>query len=712
MSNESSCQIKKHPDIDLYETNKLTRILCKMSEKEFTIKILKPLFEASGYTKVDYHGGNTELGKDLIMWRRDELGEIELTVAQVKKFKMGARVASSTSFASIVTQLTQGINEKVPFGDGKEYLPTRILFITPYQIDTRGLMSAFGPYKLLRHSGLRVLDGPHIIELLRNKYPQLINNILGSTESINIALLKNINNNALMGALESNKFKNIGEIYCDVDFSLGASKKLLQSSIAGNSFDLPVDYENWQKISDFDKIVQTLTKKNIVKIDPSKIETAFKAEIVKLRQAKIKINKIKEQLDKLHLDMNHIVDETKAVIKKNKRNIKNGGFENESTQFINILTKLSETFLQDEIEEEKYRINRYKPANKDKNQKHTYRNDYSIIEKEIVKNEENKRDILKIRKDQENKLIKLEAILIKEIAFPKHIKVLKDLQTKNFITQRKTYIKKLRELEALKELDSEPKVTIKIDAKAAAENLKKQRATLQKGILAFKKREQSLNQLRKLLIQSHDFIQACKNIFSKKNNIFKKKIFQLKEQKSVKSDLKSEISATIHDVFQTGLDVSVLGEAGAGKTTSMQAFWLRNAPSCDDRLYLFAPLASLINYMQEFKNDKSDEIPCLVSGIAHYLRVMGCEVEENDLRELIKKNDSCILIDGIDEVIGSSPWIIKSIQFLKSKYPKAQIITSSRISESFIEKIPFLQVSINQFTKDQLFRFVDHLQFS
>ena len=111
--------------------------LQKYDEKFLTENILIPLLCSLGYYKVDYHGGPYEEGKDLICWRNDELGQTELAVAQVKRYKPSARASDNQSFMEVVNQLEVASETPVPFTDGQPYTPTIVYFITPYQVETR-----------------------------------------------------------------------------------------------------------------------------------------------------------------------------------------------------------------------------------------------------------------------------------------------------------------------------------------------------------------------------------------------------------------------------------------------------------------------------------------------------------------------------------------------------------------------------------------------
>jgi signal transduction histidine kinase len=154
-----------------------------MSERELTTKVLKPLLYSLGYDKVDYHGGSYEEGKDLICWKRDELDQVELCVAQVKKVRPSAAASDSQNFSEIVNQLQPATEKRVPYVDGQEYLPSIVYFITPFQVDTRALRTRFEAYSSLRQHGVKIIDGPLLAQLLKKHHPTLALTLSGGDKS-------------------------------------------------------------------------------------------------------------------------------------------------------------------------------------------------------------------------------------------------------------------------------------------------------------------------------------------------------------------------------------------------------------------------------------------------------------------------------------------------------------------------------------------------
>lgn len=153
-----------------------------------------------------------------------------------------------------------------------------------------------------------------------------------------------------------------------------------------------------------------------------------------------------------------------------------------------------------------------------------------------------------------------------------------------------------------------------------------------------------------------------------------------------------QLSIPLHRAFETGLDLTVLGAAGAGKTTNLQVYAKRAGSR--GRLVLFAALPALVRHL----NKVGDQLPTLESAMASYLTESGCAVSEPSLIQALETKPAVSLLDSIDEAIGSFPQIIEFIEQFRHRFPKLQIITTSRISGEFVERTPFLQLTLLPFT--------------
>lgn len=158
---------------------------------------------------------------DLIFWRHDELGLVELAVAQVKKYKLSAKASDDKSFMEIVNQLQCAFENPVPHLDGKDYLPSIVYLITPFPIETRSLKTRFPKYSALRTQGLKIIDGPLLINLINQYLPDLASSFLGIQESIHKVSTNKLNNQTLLNALDFKSEKNIASFYSDLDITFG-----------------------------------------------------------------------------------------------------------------------------------------------------------------------------------------------------------------------------------------------------------------------------------------------------------------------------------------------------------------------------------------------------------------------------------------------------------------------------------------------------------
>ncbi len=200
--------------------------LQQMPEHEFTQRVMVPLLKALGYDPVDVHHGPDEGGKDLICWQHDELGDLALTVVQVKRFRLARRARSDKSFSEVVNQLAQCVETKVPFTDGKSYRPSAVYFVTPYVVDTRTLSTRFEKVASLRQHRVRIIDGVKLLGLLHGHVPQLAAELLGSRQHVGRVLTPHLSNQVLMSALGFAHTKHVSGFYTDLDIAVGTPSEI------------------------------------------------------------------------------------------------------------------------------------------------------------------------------------------------------------------------------------------------------------------------------------------------------------------------------------------------------------------------------------------------------------------------------------------------------------------------------------------------------
>ena len=93
----------------------------QLKEDELRRKILMPLFERMGYRGIqDHHGGALEQGKDLVMWKVEEIrGRVNYAVV-VK----AQRISGSTKTGEVLTQIQECLGSE--FIDKKTHTKEKV----------------------------------------------------------------------------------------------------------------------------------------------------------------------------------------------------------------------------------------------------------------------------------------------------------------------------------------------------------------------------------------------------------------------------------------------------------------------------------------------------------------------------------------------------------------------------------------------------------
>lgn len=103
----------------------IAKTLMSIPEVELTRRVVIPLLKVLGSTQVEYNHGVGEYGKDINCWRIDEIGEPELTVAQVKHYKPSKRPSDSNAFQTAVNQLIDASTRELPYQNRSVHTPIR-----------------------------------------------------------------------------------------------------------------------------------------------------------------------------------------------------------------------------------------------------------------------------------------------------------------------------------------------------------------------------------------------------------------------------------------------------------------------------------------------------------------------------------------------------------------------------------------------------------
>lgn len=642
------------------EQQRLVATMLNMSELEFTRDVLIPMFQALGFSKIDYHGGSGEKGKDLILWSEDKFGRTEVAVAQVKLYKPSRTDADSRSISEIVTQLSQCLRDSIPSTDGSMYPANVVYFITPHPLDTRTLLARFDAFEVLRGGRLTILDGALISETIISKMPQVKASLLGEEETLLRINDDTRGNAALLQALNVKIPRALPELYTDLDFFLDkpSGRVFLRSQFAPCTRRLELRSSAWSR---FLRTVLLLEQKVGVKIllqPPEDIEKGFKKEESSFRSWQQESRRAAEKVAQSRKDAlqrrTAILDQVEKDRKRDV-NIAIGKFEK---TFIHSTPSLRPTPPSDVILERLFSLSKIGTLLK--------------------------------------RLRPLVAAYVE--AFRQQVD---DSDLSLQIGQR---------------MAEPPLYRFEITGVPLVATLEDRRRWLRKAVAAFNAKRSTPTDLKKFLLRAFDLFAAVNEALSDQDICASLGISSA--DASYDENLEYLMSISLHSIFDTGLNICILGEAGAGKTTTLEVYAHRKAQQDVRRVYIFLPMALAVRAFRRIEDVATPaeltarrhqgiaESPELIALLHAYLLQRHVDVSVSYLRSLFSEGNAICLLDGIDECIGEAPWVLDAISRAASMYPKSQFVLSSRMSGDYIRRLPFQCCTLRSFTPNQRKKFI------
>jgi len=678
-------------DIDSVKTSRLLNKFQSMSEDEFTKIVVVPLLMRLDYRFVDYHGGQYEIGKDVICWKESDFGDKELTVVQVKKTKVAAAASVKNNFSEIITQLHQAVDEAVPSIFGVSQIPNQILFVTPYPISTRALEMAINGYQRLVSRGVKVLDGNRIAALVEKHLPRLTDDICGTGLMALENISGNVSNADLLSALNYTKDKRIADFYCDLDFGVG---KVTTKFFFSLQFD-PVSHaekiaaSKWAEFSKTIRATEVILDGCFISPTLDEIENKFRLDSDKWRSksniatieriARLTIE-AEETLIGLASDMSQMIGE--ALEARSEIDLISAlavarHRTDESQRKILVLKGLqakSSRFLARAVEWKRISINL----------EDEHLDSLLLLQVDVGELLDDLRD------DGSNLNHSSEIQLSLMFKNFKHL-------TKTIDELRKQYEKKI----------DEPFYELDIDGARLANLIEVQKSWLDQTLKQVSSGSASKFEVR-------EFFVRCQSLFEKIGNLLENKL--ILEAIGIDSTQKfitvgaERITMPIRDVFNTGINCAVFGEAGAGKSTTLRMYSEQaTLDAADDTVItLFLPLNRILGGVSKaFEFGQINSLKKLEQGLADYFSSSGKLISIKELIEFLHSKRRVIFVfDGLDEVIKTCPWIIDAINELEITYSNSQIILSSRSSGSYIDKVRYLSLTLLPFSDEQVLNFI------
>jgi hypothetical protein len=711
---------------------RILKAIQKKKENDLTKEIIIPLLEKIGYFKVEFFGGTGENGKDILCWEKDKFDEISLTVAQVKHFKFCNISSSTRSYQNVLTQLCQCFSIKIPFDNKTSFLPEKALLISTYVIDTKTILNFFHDHPLLINQKIKVIDGTNLVELILSKAPELTDGLLGIGDEFFSGTKSDITNEILLKALGYLEKKPIENIYTDIDFSIGKNSTQLffNSEFEPKNINLSLyfDDKNWDILKKSIKEVNNIFELDFILERILKIESDIKPHVNKYITIDLDIKLLNEKLKSIYLKLSENYEHKRQLdSEKTKldKNIKSyyilinelKELEEISNVLKNLdsfeIEKLNKSKIKEEIQKFNKLITRF---NKHKIKKlEFYREDKKInYDQDLLKaiiNEVKKVIYVKyVQEEIKDILLEIKKINIKKITTIDNklkLEIEKNDSIVNLLQSESIEIKeKIFQLEKeLKEM--RPKFSIDIDGKQIADRLKSKRKWIENRVTEYNLTNPSKEELYVFINKCKSIIDGAEIIFA--NDIILKCLYKANKPKIRTEFESSRLKLKIEKIFDTGINLTVLGEAGAGKTTCLQMYVLNKSKETT-KYYLFQPLSKVVQNILELNISPkdSDFSPLLLQGITRYLNKSGVKITFEGFIEIISKNKITLMLDGIDEAIKNAPWLNKGIKQLADKYKEnMQIITTARTGGEYISDISFFTVSLLPFTIKQRNHFIE-----
>lgn len=156
--------------------------LQEMKEDDLSKNIIAPLFKAMGCSRVDFHCGPYESGKDIIAYYEIAF-EDHLYVVQTKKIGDGKATSDKEAPGQLIFQLIQCYYNDIPTIDGKRKKPNAVYFATPFKINSRVIAEIHG---FLNNSNnpVKLPGDPLIISELKKYKSEILNSLLKIEKNI------------------------------------------------------------------------------------------------------------------------------------------------------------------------------------------------------------------------------------------------------------------------------------------------------------------------------------------------------------------------------------------------------------------------------------------------------------------------------------------------------------------------------------------------
>ena len=617
-----------------------------MSENEFTQRIVKPYFETLGYEWSQFNGGPYEKGVDLFAFKNHEVtDELMVVCVQSKVVKLEEQTKPKNELSHLITQLRQCLMNEQILPNGEKQRAREAYLAIAGELHPRLRDEIFGQLDYMGHK-IVVLETPKLIDLLQKKAPHVLESLTQHPSEIAKRQDYLLGNVALNDALYSKSETNLTDIYSDLEFYIGKRK---ERAVIVDGFEelkrpFAIDERDFKWYERCRSILLEKTGSKLYEADLLALQKSYESELLLYNSSEVQ--KIIRDRDQAYKNLNQ--------------------------QISSLRQRASDALYSRSITA----------------------TEQSIILKSIGSWE---------RLQTDNPIAK---------------ELLLRLNAEQIVNQ---IVVAIDSIESLKPRIPEiPELNIELSVDFIDSELQT-RSELYVTLL------QDINSGRGDIAKVRNFLNVAKELLYIQEVILSPEspLFKVLDTEKL-NKVRNKISFPPSLIFDSGRDIALFGGAGFGKTTTLQSY----AAKCQEYGNTGCIFIELAKHKESFRmflvQDKPVEeskdnslnsvetsekktrsaidSELLLKAILHSFKYEPDTTNVEELREFLKS--APLLLDGIDEIYGYVPTILRVIKGFKKENPKSQLIISSRDNTEYLAEIEFIGISLLPFTEDKLKHFV------
>lgn len=181
--------------------------------------IYEPLLQRMGFQHVTYCHGQFERGKDFVCVDRNRLGQMDLTVVQVKNSRIRGDSSSDDSAIGIINQMERCISTRIlnP-ATHREELPRRVILFSSYPFPDHAVAGMGDRLEQLRRV-CEIVEGTAILDLIKEHLPEIYADLVHPGQGIAAAVLRQLRVTSELTAIGVNRDRELRTFYINIGVS-------------------------------------------------------------------------------------------------------------------------------------------------------------------------------------------------------------------------------------------------------------------------------------------------------------------------------------------------------------------------------------------------------------------------------------------------------------------------------------------------------------